>query len=398
MGWGPLDHLPDIGEIVPGASTSSTTLLGGGGGATPGSAIARLGAEADTPKMWALGKRAVSPVGSTAAMEQVAAGATQLPPQRTEGALGSIEDRPAPADIEAVPLPPPPPLQTRVAVPKRLQPHSSRKRPVEVPTLAPLKALKVNLGSTAHWVAEAQAAIQRGAALARANPKEPATQGGAAEAILTQTGDGAPPPHEGEAHESDGAEVPSVAEATEVEAPRVSEAKATEVGAPRTAEAAAAGVEAPATTEAMMAEARTPGTTEADVIVKGLLADANELLAAWSAEVEDLHLRCADVKVEATTAQEQVTPLAAQVKELEEELTRVAGVKRALAVIASHYIDVDLQAISDGYVLPDDDEEADEAVVKLIEAMEGLGTTLAKLFEEEVVPPPLSANAGGPEP
>ena len=31
------------------------------------------------------------------------------------------------------------------------------------------------------------------------------------------------------------------------------------------------------------------------------------------------------------------------------------GVKRALAVISSHYLSVDLPAISDGYVLPDDD-------------------------------------------
>ena len=74
------------------------------------------------------------------------------------------------------------------------------------------------------------------------------------------------------------------------------------------------------------------------------------------------------------------------------------GVKRALAVIASHYVGVDLQAISDGYVLPDDDEEADEAVAKLMEAAEGPSTALAKLFEEEVVPPPLFADAGGPEP
>ena len=72
------------------------------------------------------------------------------------------------------------------------------------------------------------------------------------------------------------------------------------------------------------------------------------------------------------------------------------GVKRALAVIASHYIGVDLQAISDGYVLPDDDEEADEAVTKLMEAAEGPGAALAGLFEEEVVPPPPSADAGDP--
>ena len=84
--------------------------------------------------------------------------------------------------------------------------------------MAPLKALKVSPGSTAHWVAEAQAAIQRGAVSARADPKEPVAQGGAAEATPTQTGEGAPPSHEAKARESDGAEAPSVAEATEVEA------------------------------------------------------------------------------------------------------------------------------------------------------------------------------------
>ena len=74
------------------------------------------------------------------------------------------------------------------------------------------------------------------------------------------------------------------------------------------------------------------------------------------------------------------------------------GVKRALAVISSHYLGVDLLAISDGYVLPDDDEEADAAVAKLTEAAEGPGTPLTTLFEEEVVPPLPSAGAEGPEP
>ena len=41
--------------------------------------------------------------------------------------------------------------------------------------------------------------------------------------------------------------------------------------------------------------------------------------------MEDLRLCCADMKVEAATAREQVTPLSARVEELEEELTRVAG-------------------------------------------------------------------------
>ena len=43
-----------------------------------------------------------------------------------------------------------------------------------------------------------------------------------------------------------------------------------------------------------------------------------------SAEVEDLHLRCADMKAEAAMAREQAAPLVARIKELEEELTRVA--------------------------------------------------------------------------
>ena len=40
-----------------------------------------------------------------------------------------------------------------------------------------------------------------------------------------------------------------------------------------------------------------------------------------STEVEDLCLRGADMKAEATTAQEQAISLAARIKELEEELT-----------------------------------------------------------------------------
>ena len=62
------------------------------------------------------------------------------------------------------------------------------------------------------------------------------------------------------------------------------------------------------------------------------------------------------------------------------------GVKHALAVVSSHYA-VNLEAVSNGYVLPEDDEEADAEVAKLMEAAEAPGTALARLFEEEVVPP-----------
>ncbi|XP_066360819.1 uncharacterized protein [Miscanthus floridulus] len=51
------------------------------------------------------------------------------------------------------------------------------------------------------------------------------------------------------------------------------------------------------------------------------------------------------------------------------------GVKRALAVVSSHYA-INLEAVSDGYVLPEDDEEADAEVVRLLEAAEAPGTAL----------------------
>ena len=98
--------------------------VGGGGEDTSGPAIARPGSEAVTPETRALEKRAVSPVGSTAEVGQATAMATQPSPQRIEGALESGGGRLAPADTEVVPLSPPPPLPRRVAVPKRLHPHS----------------------------------------------------------------------------------------------------------------------------------------------------------------------------------------------------------------------------------------------------------------------------------
>ena len=124
LGRGPLDHLPDVGETAPGASTSSPAFPGGGGDGAPGSAIAHPASEADTPKLRASGKRAVGPSGSTVVTEQAAVGATQLPPQGVKGAPESDEGWLAPVDAGAVPLPPPRSLQRRTAVPKRLQPRS----------------------------------------------------------------------------------------------------------------------------------------------------------------------------------------------------------------------------------------------------------------------------------
>ena len=79
------------------------------------------------------------------------------------------------------------------------------------------------------------------------------------------------------------------------------------------------------------------------------------------------------------------------------QMTLHTDVKRALTVISSHYAD-NLEAVNDSYILPDDDEEADEEVTKLMEAAEVPGAALASLFEEEVVPPAPAVDAGDPEP
>ena len=86
--------------------------------------MAPSGAEADTPEARVLGKCAVSPVCPAVAAEPVAVEATPPAPQRIEGAPGSTEDRPAPMDMEATPLPLPPPLRRRFAVAKLGLPRS----------------------------------------------------------------------------------------------------------------------------------------------------------------------------------------------------------------------------------------------------------------------------------
>ncbi|XP_066380107.1 fruit protein pKIWI501-like [Miscanthus floridulus] len=203
MGQGTLDHLPDVRGTVLGASASSPAFLGGGGEDALGPTIAHPKVEATTLEARVLGKRAVSLVGSMVEVEQ-AAEVTQQPP---------------------------------------------RKHQAKVPALAPRKALKVSTSSTTQWVVEAQATIQRGAASARADPKEPVAQGEAVEAVTRQVGEEAPTPREAEALEPDEAEAPSIAEATK------GEDEATEARASRTTEAEVAEARAPETTEAEVAEA-----------------------------------------------------------------------------------------------------------------------------------------------
>jgi hypothetical protein len=71
------------------------------------------------------------------------------------------------------------------------------------------------------------------------------------------------------------------------------------------------------------------------------------------------------------------------------------GIRRAFAVLASHY-DMDLERVSDGYCLPDEEEAALAEVQRLDAAVEGPSTVLASSFEMEILPP-VSPSEAGPD-
>jgi hypothetical protein len=71
------------------------------------------------------------------------------------------------------------------------------------------------------------------------------------------------------------------------------------------------------------------------------------------------------------------------------------GVRRAFAVLASHY-DVDLERGSEGYCLPDDEEAALAEVQRLDATVEGPSAALASSFEVEVFSP-VSPSGVGPD-
>jgi hypothetical protein len=68
------------------------------------------------------------------------------------------------------------------------------------------------------------------------------------------------------------------------------------------------------------------------------------------------------------------------------------GVRRAFAVLVSHYA-VDLERVSEGYCLPDEDEAALAEVQRLDAAAAGPSAVLATTFEAEILPPAPSSEA-----
>jgi hypothetical protein len=69
------------------------------------------------------------------------------------------------------------------------------------------------------------------------------------------------------------------------------------------------------------------------------------------------------------------------------------GVRRAFVVLASHY-DVDLERVSEGYCLPNEDEAALDEVQRLDAATAGPSAVLASSFEVEILPLASSSEAG----
>ncbi|XP_066344259.1 uncharacterized protein [Miscanthus floridulus] len=225
--------------MVPGAPARSLTPLGGGRG-VPGPVAARPGAEADMPEARVSEERAVSSMGPTVEVERAMGGPTPSSPRRVEEVPGSDGGQLAPVDTEAAPLPPPALLQRRL------------KHLVEDPALAPRKALKVNVSSSAHQAAEAQAGMQRGAVSGGAVSEEAAAQEKGAEAAAERVEEEEPTPRD----------VVSLG-AKEAGASTTAEAFEGEAGAPKASEVGA--VDAGAT-EVEMAEAGAPGSVEAEAM------------------------------------------------------------------------------------------------------------------------------------
>jgi hypothetical protein len=62
------------------------------------------------------------------------------------------------------------------------------------------------------------------------------------------------------------------------------------------------------------------------------------------------------------------------------------GVRRAFAILASHY-DVDLERVREGYCLPDDEDATLAEAQRLNAVAEGPSAALASFFEMEILPP-----------
>jgi hypothetical protein len=128
----------------------------------------------------------------------------------------------------------------------------------------------------------------------------------------------------------------------------------------------------------------TNATTASDVLQIALDAETKEHATLQSAA----RMVCDALEIQVgvqsgSSLRSHLTALYGDVRERVRDALHT-GMRRALAVMTSHYAGLDLQRVSEGFVdMPDPDLE------KLVDAAEAPGAALAARFEDEVVPPPL---------
>ena len=133
-------------------------------------------------------------------------------------------------------------------------------------------------------------------------------------------------------------------------------------------------------------------TSTAEALQKSLDAEASDrsaLEAVVTSACEGL-----GVSVSGSSLRSRVEALYSQAGERMREALHT-GVRKALAVVSSHYAGIDLPAVCEGYVLPNDETEAQEEVQKLEDAAAAPGDALAAFFDDEVELPPLGAQGPG---
>jgi hypothetical protein len=142
-------------------------------------------------------------------------------------------------------------------------------------------------------------------------------------------------------------------------------------------------------------------STELEKKVAEVVSAADALQKSFDAEVADrlaleavVALACDGLGVSAgvsgSSLQSRIEALYPRAGERMREALH-AGVKKALAVVSSHYVGIDLPTVSEGYVLPDDKAEAQEELQRLEDATDAPGDALAAFFDAEVELPPLGA-------
>ena len=100
---------------------------------------------------------------------------------------------------------------------------------------------------------------------------------------------------------------------------------------------------------------------EATSVVEALQRSLNAEVANHSALEAVVTSACEGLRVSASgsSLRSRVEALYSRAGEKMREALH-AGVKKALAVVSSHYVGIDLPAVCEGYVLPDDEVEAQE--------------------------------------